>query len=94
MTHIQQSIDKLDGKADRITEDVAEIRAELASTKVELKGEISATKAELRGDIKTLDAKVDGLTKRVDTQKFINRGVIVGLLVAIYQLPIKSFLQK
>jgi peptidoglycan hydrolase CwlO-like protein len=94
LTGIQQSIDKLDGKVDRLTEDVAEIKADLASTKVELKGEISTTKvelkgeisttrAELKGEIKALDAKVDGLTKRVDTQEFINRGVIIGLLAAI-----------
>jgi hypothetical protein len=32
---------------------------------------------------KSLGEKIDGIGKRVDTQEFINRGVIIGLLLAI-----------
>jgi hypothetical protein len=30
-----------------------------------------------------LDEKIDGIAKRVDTQEFINRGVVIGLVLAI-----------
>jgi predicted nuclease with TOPRIM domain len=36
----------------------------------------------LSGEIKALDEKVDGIAKRLDYQEFINRGVIVGLILA------------
>jgi predicted nuclease with TOPRIM domain len=37
----------------------------------------------LSGEIKALDEKVDGIAKRLDYQEFINRGVIVGLILAL-----------
>lgn len=30
-----------------------------------------------------LEEKVDGLAKRIDNQEFINRGVLVGLIIAL-----------
>ena len=38
---------------------------------------------ELSGEIKTLDEKVSGIDKRLDNQEFINRGVLVALIVAL-----------
>ncbi|MDJ0732200.1 MAG: hypothetical protein QNJ33_19660 [Crocosphaera sp.] len=37
----------------------------------------------LTGDIKTLDTKIEGIGKRLDYQEFINRGVVIGLIVAL-----------
>jgi hypothetical protein len=37
----------------------------------------------IKGDIKALDAKVDQLDKRVANQEFLNRGVFIGLLLAL-----------
>ena len=33
--------------------------------------------------IEVLAEKVEGITKRLDTQEFINRGVIIGLILAV-----------
>ncbi len=34
-------------------------------------------------DVSDLKVKVEGITKRLDTQEFINRGVIIGLILAV-----------
>lgn len=69
---ICHSLAKLEGKIDKVAEDVSDLKTNLARAEAELKGEI-----------KVLEEKVDGITKRVDTQEFINRGVLVGLILAI-----------
>ena len=33
--------------------------------------------------IEVLAEKVEGISKRLDTQEFINRGVIIGLILAV-----------
>jgi predicted nuclease with TOPRIM domain len=45
----------------------------------------------LMGEIKTVNAKLDGLGKRLDTQEFINRSVVVGLVLAIAAGVVKLF---
>ena len=61
----------------------AEIKGDIHRLEEEVKGDIGKLEAELKGSVGILDQKVDGLTKRVDTQDFINRGVIVGLVLTI-----------
>lgn len=72
--------DKLDAKVDKLTDNLAEMRSELIRVEESLKGEL-----------KVLDQKVDGISKRVDTQDFINRGVIVGLVLTILGGFVKLF---
>ena len=69
---IDARFDKIDVKIDKVAADVGDLKTELVRVELELKGEI-----------KVLDEKVDGISKRIDTQEFINRGVIVGLVLAI-----------
>lgn len=38
--------------------------------------------AELKGDIKVLDEKLSGFGKRLENQEFVNRGILVALVVA------------
>ncbi|MFM7438162.1 MAG: hypothetical protein ACKO2V_06085 [Snowella sp.] len=45
----------------------------------------------LTGEMKTANAKLDGLDKRLDTQEFINRSVVVGLVLAIAAGVVKLF---
>ena len=45
----------------------------------------------LTGEIKTANAKLDALDKRLDTQEFINRSVMVGLVLAIAAGVVKLF---
>ena len=39
--------------------------------------------SDLKVKVEVLAEKVEGITKRLDTQEFINRGVIIGLILAI-----------
>lgn len=38
---------------------------------------------DLQVKVGVLSEKVEGITKRFDTQEFINRGVIIGLILAV-----------
>jgi hypothetical protein len=48
-------------------------------------------KVELSGEIKTLDEKINGIDKRLDNQEFLNRGVLVALIVALIAGAAKLF---
>ena len=47
--------------------------------------------AELSGEIKTLEEKVSGIDKRLDNQEFINRGVLVAVIIALISGVVKLF---
>jgi predicted nuclease with TOPRIM domain len=47
--------------------------------------------AVLTGEIKALDEKIDGIGKRLDNQEFINRGVLVAVIVALVGGAAKIF---
>jgi len=47
--------------------------------------------AELSGEIKTLEEKVIGIDKRLDNQEFINRGVLVAMIIALISGVVKLF---
>ena len=59
------------------------LKGEMKSLEGELKGDMKSLEGELKGDIKALDAKIDGIAKRLDTQEFINRSVVVGVVLAL-----------
>ena len=46
----------------------------------------------LSGDVNTLKVEVEGISKRLDLQEFINRGVLIGLLVTMIGGAIKLFI--
>jgi predicted nuclease with TOPRIM domain len=73
---LKEILNKLDGKLDKLTEDVTELKV---------------GQAEIKGDIKALDTKVEGLDKRVSNQEFTNRGVLIGLVVVILGGAAKFF---
>lgn len=72
LTEIKQDISRLDGKIDKLTEDVSDVRTHVVKAGEQIKGEI-----------KVLDARIDGIAKQIDTQEFISRGVIIGLILAV-----------
>ncbi len=39
--------------------------------------------SELKVKVEVLGEKVEGIAERLDTQEFINRGVIIGLILAV-----------
>jgi chromosome segregation ATPase len=63
--------------------DIKVLNESVSRTEAGLKGDINRTEAVLKGDIKALDEKVDGLSKRLETTEFVNRGILIGLIVAI-----------
>ena len=73
---VNQKIEKMDSRFDKIDERL---------NKLEI-GQV-----ELSGDIKALDEKVSGIDKRLDNQEFINRGVLVSLIVALVGGAAKLF---
>ncbi|MGK7943513.1 MAG: DUF4164 family protein, partial [Microcystaceae cyanobacterium] len=74
LTRLEQKIDsrleQLEQKIDSLQQDVTELKVGQARLEERLSGEIG-----------TLEEKVDGISKRLDYQEFINRGVIVGLIL-------------
>ncbi|MBE9019156.1 hypothetical protein C7Y66_18740 [Chroococcidiopsis sp. CCALA 051] len=69
---LKEILTRLETKVDKISEDVSDIKTNLVRVEAELKGEIWV-----------LDEKIDGIVKWVDTEEFINRGVVIGLVLAI-----------
>lgn len=80
---IDQKLDKLDNKLDSVQKDVTDLKIGQAR----LEGEIKAIDEKFTSKINGLDekftSKVDGLDKRLSNQEFLNRAVVVGLLLAI-----------
>lgn len=72
LTRFESKLEKIEGKVDKLSEDVSDVKTHLVKAEEEIKGEI-----------KVLEARIDGIGKRIDTQEFINRGVIVGLILAV-----------
>ncbi|MBD2277589.1 DUF4164 domain-containing protein [Aphanizomenon flos-aquae] len=52
---------------------------------------LEISQAELSGEIKTLEEKVIGIDKRLDNQEFINRGVLVAVIIALISGVVKLF---
>ena len=82
--NIEQSIGKIDDRLNKL--EVGQARLEERLT-----GEIKILDEKLTGEIKTLAAKVDGISKRLDSQEFVSRGVLVGLIVAVVGGAAKLF---
>ena len=69
---LEDILKQINQKLDNLQKEMTEIKIELVETRGELKGKIKA-----------LDEKVEGLSKRIDNQEFVNRGILVALVVAI-----------
>ena len=69
---INQNLANINQKIAKLQEDVNELK--IGQVRIE---------NELKGEIKVLDTKIDGISKRLDTQEFINRSVVVGFVLAV-----------
>ena len=77
---------KLEDVLASIQKDLKEIRGDLTDLKISQAGiltELKVSQTEIRGDIKALDEKVTGLGKRLENQEFVNRGILMALVVAL-----------
>ena len=71
-TKLESRFEKLETKLDRVSVDVADVKTNLVRVEATFKGEIEV-----------LSKDIQGTNKRLDGQEFINRGVAIGLLVAL-----------
>jgi len=84
---INQKLDRIDEKFESFQKDVDEKFDNLQKEIVEVKiGQVR-----LEGEIKNLEVEVKGIGKRLDTQEFINRSVVVGFVLAIAAGTVKLF---
>jgi len=65
---LKEILAKIDQKLDGLQKDIVDLKV---------------GQTEIKGEIKTLNKKVNGLDERVKSQDFINRGILVGLILAI-----------
>ena len=80
---LKEYLVKFEQKLDNLQKDVGDVKVAIARLEGELKSDMKSLEGELKGDIKALDAKIDGISKRLDTQEFINRSVVVGVVLAL-----------
>jgi chromosome segregation ATPase len=65
---LKEILAKLDQRLDDIQKDIVDLKV---------------GQTEIKGEIKALSERINGLDERVKSQDFINRGILVGLILAI-----------
>jgi chromosome segregation ATPase len=90
-TEVNQKLDKMDQKLNKLEIGQAELSGDIKALDEKLSGEIKILDEKLSGEIKALDEKVGGIDKRLENQEFINRSVLVGLIVALIGGAVKLF---
>ena len=86
-TEVNQKFTEVNQKMDR---QFAEVNKKLETIDGRL-NKLEIGQAELSGEIKTLEEKVSGIDKRLDNQEFINRGVLVAVIIALISGVVKLF---
>ena len=71
-TKLESRFEKLETKLDKVSHDVTDVKTNLVRVEATFKGEIEV-----------LSKDIQGVNKRLEGQEFINRGVAIGLLVAL-----------
>jgi transketolase len=85
---------KMDRQFAEVNKQFAEVNQKMDRQFVEVNQKLNKLEigqVELSGEIKTLDEKVSGIDKRLDNQEFLNRGVLVALIVALIGGSAKLF---
>ena len=80
--------EKLSGQINALDE---KLSGQVNALDEKLSGQVNAVDEKLSGQISTLDEKVIGIHKRLDNQEFINRGVLVGVILALFAGVVKLF---
>ncbi|WP_107669173.1 DUF4164 family protein [Cyanothece sp. BG0011] len=87
---LEDILKKIDDKLDRMeeasTQRFEKLESKLESNQRDVNQKLDTLQKDVT-DLKVgqakLEEKVDGLGKRLDYQEFINRGVLIGLMVAL-----------
>ncbi len=88
---IEEILKQINQKLDNLQKDVTDLKIGQTKMEAELKGDMARIEAKLDGKITALDEKVNGLSKRLENQEFVNRGILVALVVAIIGGAAKLF---
>ena len=80
--------EKLSGQINALDE---KLSGQINALDEKLSGQINALDEKLSGQISTLDEKITGIDKRLDNQEFINRGILVGIILALLAGVVKLF---
>lgn len=72
--------EKLSGQIKNVDE---RLSGQIKNVDERLSGQIKNVDEKLSGKINTLDVKIEGFGKRLENQEFVNRGILVALVVAI-----------
>ncbi|MFM9161069.1 MAG: hypothetical protein ACKOPK_24930, partial [Dolichospermum sp.] len=81
---------KMDKQFAEVNQKFSEVNKKLETIDTRL-NKLEIGQAELSGEIKTLEEKVIGIDKRLDNQEFINRGVLVAVIIALISGVVKLF---
>lgn len=66
-----------------MTESIGTLRSDTTENSSSLRSDLVRVETTLKSEIEVLSGNVDNIVKRIDTQEFINRGVIIGLILAV-----------
>ncbi|MBD2277593.1 MAG: DUF4164 domain-containing protein [Dolichospermum sp. DEX189] len=90
-TEVNQKMDRQFSEVNqKMEKQFAEVNKKLETIDNRL-NKLEIGQAELSGEIKTLEEKVIGIDKRLDNQEFINRGVLVAVIIALISGVVKLF---
>ncbi|MFM6221797.1 MAG: hypothetical protein ACKPDM_15845 [Dolichospermum sp.] len=91
LSRLDQKIEKQFAEVNqKMDKQFAEVNKKLETIDTRL-NKLEIGQAELSGEIKTLEEKVSGIDKRLDNQEFINRGVLVAVIIALISGVVKLF---
>ena len=81
---------KMDRQFTEVNQKFTEVNKKLETIDGRL-NKLEIGQVELSGEIKTIEEKVSGIDKRLDNQEFINRGVLVAVIIALISGVVKLF---
>ncbi|MFM6532091.1 MAG: hypothetical protein ACKPIB_28055, partial [Dolichospermum sp.] len=87
---VNQKFAEVNQKFAEVNQKFSEVNKKLETIDTRL-NKLEIGQAELLGEIKTLEEKVIGIDKRLDNQEFINRGVLVAVIIALISGVVKLF---
>ncbi|MFM6606070.1 MAG: hypothetical protein ACKPH3_18680 [Dolichospermum sp.] len=87
---VNQKFVEVNQKFAEVNQKFSEVNKKLETIDTRL-NKLEIGQAELSGEIKTLEEKVIGIDKRLDNQEFINRGVLVAVIIALISGVVKLF---
>ena len=91
LSRFEQKMDRQFAEVNQKLEKIDDRLNKLEIGQVEISGEIKALDEKLSGEIRTLDEKVSGISKRMDNQEFIDRGILVSVIIALMGGAAKLF---